>query len=188
MKTTRNKSYNIAILSVLSAITFVMVNTPLGTLQFGLVSFTVAHIPVLVATLLFGLKEGLTMGLIFGLMTMAKAFYMPAGALDMLFQNPLVSVLPRVMIPVTTYYTKQALTKLNPLISNTISVIVGNLTNTFLVFLSIFIFVRPAFEAATGSSVLAVLISILTSAAIFETVIACIITVPIVTRIKINKK
>lgn len=188
MNKTRERNYNLAILGLLTAIMLIMAMTPLGTIPLGVISITIAHIPILLATLMLGLKEGLIMALIFGSLSMLKAITAPEGLLDPLFQNPLISIAPRMMIPITTYYTSKLFSKTSKYISTTVSVIVGNLTNTFFVYLSMYLFVRDKFEALSGKSALATIISLVSTSTLIKTVIVVIITVPIVLRVKVNRK
>lgn len=188
MSTSKQKNYNIAILGLLTAVMLIMGLTPFGTISFGAVSITIAHIPILVATIMLGLKEGLILALMFGVFSMSKAFLAPVGLLDPLFQNPLIAILPRLMIPIMTHIVKLATIKLNKTLSNTLAVIVGNLSNTFFVYLSMYLFVRDKFEAAAGKSALVAIIGLVSTSTFIKTIIVVIITVPIVTRIKLHKR
>lgn len=188
MNKSRERNYNIAILGLLTAIMLIMMLTPFGTLSFGVISITIAHIPILLATLMLGLKEGLTMAFIFGTLSMLKAITAPEALLDPLFQNPLISIVPRLMIPITTYYTAKLFSKANNIIKTTIAVIVGNLTNTFFVYLSMYLFVKDQFEAISGKSAITTILSLISTSTLIKTVIVVLITVPIVLRIKIKPK
>ena len=188
MNRSRERNYRIAILGLLTAIMLIMMVTPFGTLNFGIISITIAHIPILLATLMLGLKEGLIMALIFGSLSMLKAITAPEGILDPLFQNPLISIAPRLMIPITTHYTAKALSKLDNIIKTTIAVIVGNLTNTFFVYLSMYLFVKDQFEAISGKSAITTILGLVSTSTLIKTVIVVIITVPIVLRVKVNRQ
>lgn len=59
------------------------------------VSFTLMHLPVLISAYLFGWKGGAMYGLLFGLVSFYQASANPGGILDPFFQNPVISVLPR---------------------------------------------------------------------------------------------
>lgn len=146
MSKSKDKNFDIAVLGLLTAIMLIMGLTPLGTISFGAISITIAHIPIIVATLLLGFKEGLIMGFIFGAFSMTKAYLAPVGILDPLFQNPLISIAPRMMIPIMTYLTSKLVKRLNKTLGATITVIVGNLSNTFFVYLSMYLFVREALK------------------------------------------
>ena len=180
----------------------VMIYTPLGTISFGMISITVAHIPILIATMMFGLKQGLVLSLIFGSLSMWIAITAPMGIIDPLFQNPLISILPRLLIPVATHFTFVGLKNLNSKISEsnnifkkftsetgraTIAAVIGNLANTFFVYLAIYLFVKDKFEALTGENALTLIVSLISSVTLIQTLIIVFITVPIVTRIKIKR-
>ncbi len=66
--------------------------------------------------------------------------------------------------------------------------IVGNLSNTFFVFLSLYLLVGDKIEAIFNKSALTVIFEIISAVAFFETLFVVLITVPIVTRINLNKK
>lgn len=61
------------------------------------ISFTIIHVVVLLGAMLFGFKEGLLFGFIFGLCSLIKAATMPQAITDPLFVNPLISILPRMI-------------------------------------------------------------------------------------------
>lgn len=81
----------IAIISIMALVPF------LGFIPLGIYSATIITIPVMVYSLLAGLKKGIIMGVSFGILSMIVALMRPSGYFDVFFQNPLVSVLPRVM-------------------------------------------------------------------------------------------
>jgi uncharacterized membrane protein len=88
----------------LGAVSVIMAVTPLGFLPwFGGASLTIMHIPVIIAAVLEGPVAGTIVGLIFGVTSMVKAAVAPIGPLDPLFTNPLVSVLPRLLIGVVSW-------------------------------------------------------------------------------------
>lgn len=186
MNKKRLDSRQIAALGLLTAMTFIMINTVLGTITLGVVSITIAHIPIILATLMLGLKEGLLMALIFGVLTMAKAFT-PMGVLDVLFQNPLVSIAPRMLIPITTFFTYKLLARFSNLLKTATAVVVGSLTNTVFVALALYFIVGGQLEAIIGQSALPVVVSIITSAAIPEAIAVGLICTPIILRIRIYK-
>lgn len=61
------------------------------------VSFTIMHLPVLFGAYLLGWRGGLWFGLLFGMLSFFQALSNPTGLLDPFFQNPLISVLPRLL-------------------------------------------------------------------------------------------
>jgi len=92
----RKNIREIAFYGVLSAILFVLALVPnIGMIQVGPVSITIMHIPVIIAALLFGVKGGLLMGVLFGVLSWFLALTRAATPIDLWFQNPLVAILPR---------------------------------------------------------------------------------------------
>jgi uncharacterized membrane protein len=74
----------------------------------------------------------MVIGLIFGLFSMLQAAIAPTGPTDMWFTNPLVAVLPRILIGLFAWLIYKALSRWQ--VSALITAgIVGSLTNTVLV-------------------------------------------------------
>ena len=82
--------------AMLSAITAVLTFTPIGMIPLPppLLSATTVHLPVILAALV-----GLVVGLVFGLCSFIRAWESGAVGLTLFFRNPLVSVLPRLLVP-----------------------------------------------------------------------------------------
>ena len=89
------------IASMLSAITAVLTFTPIGMIPLPppMPSATMVHIPVLVAALVEGPMVGLLVGLVFGLCSFIRAWETGMVGLTLFFRNPLISVLPRMVVP-----------------------------------------------------------------------------------------
>lgn len=87
--------------AMLSAITAVLVFTPIGMIPLPppLPAVTMVHIPVILAVLVEGPVVGVTVGLVFGLCSLLRAWESGMVGLTIFFRNPLVSVLPRLLIP-----------------------------------------------------------------------------------------
>lgn len=98
--------------AILGAITVVLGLTPLGFIPLGLISITTMHIPVIVAGILEGPFVGGLVGLIFGLSSMLNAVLRPTP-ISFIFLNPIVSVLPRILIGVFSAYVYKFLKKKN---------------------------------------------------------------------------
>lgn len=97
MNTRRKNILSIAIDAFFLAIILLMTYTAIGFIPLGVISITIIHVPVLIGAYLFGHKKGALYGLFFGLVSLLKAIESPSGILDPFFQNPLISVLPRVL-------------------------------------------------------------------------------------------
>lgn len=61
----------------------------------GVITFTLLHLPVLLGASLMGWKRGAVYGLAFGIASWARSLLAATSAFDILFQNPLISILPR---------------------------------------------------------------------------------------------
>lgn len=83
--------------AIFIALIFAMAFTPyLGYIMIGPLSLTTLPIPVILGGFMFGPLGGFIFGLTFGITSLIQAFTTP-GALDVFFQNPLISVLPRAL-------------------------------------------------------------------------------------------
>ena len=100
-----------AIIGVLGAISAVLGMTPLGFIPVGPTRATIMHIPVIIGAIMEGPLVGAIVGLIFGLFSIFQAITNPLPT-SFVFLNPLVSVLPRVLIGITSYYVYDGLKKL----------------------------------------------------------------------------
>ena len=111
-----NHSLNkkLAIIGALGALTVLFGLLPvIGyiRLPWGL-AITLLHIPTILGALIAGPLAGACIGLIFGLTSLYQASQ-SAGGLDILFVNPLISVLPRVLLGLVAAYIFILLTKVN---------------------------------------------------------------------------
>lgn len=108
------KRFNVrkmTIIGVLGAISVVLGMTPLGFIPVGPTRATIMHIPVIIGALMEGPLVGGFVGLIFGLFSIYQAVTMPTPV-SFVFLNPLVSVLPRILIGIVSYYVYNGLRKL----------------------------------------------------------------------------
>lgn len=96
------------IASVLAAITAVLGMTPIGLIPVGPTRATTMHIPVIIGAIMEGPLVGAFVGLIFGLISMFQAITNPTPV-SFVFLNPVVSILPRILIGITSFYIYNAL-------------------------------------------------------------------------------
>lgn len=146
----KNKSRSIALNGILIALMIAMTCTMLAT--GGMAFFPL--IVLVVGSVIAGKWTALILGLTFGLISFASAFVFPSVNAP-LFQNPLVSVLPRVLIGVVMYgvywLSELCFKKINSIRSKPLNVyatkctstalgaIFGVLFNTFFVLLMILV-------------------------------------------------
>lgn len=100
-----------AVIGVLGGISMVLGLTPLGFIPIGPTRATIMHIPVIIGAILEGPIVGAIVGLIFGLFSIFQAVTNPTP-ISFVFLNPLVSVLPRILIGVVSYYVFTGFTKI----------------------------------------------------------------------------
>lgn len=110
----KEKRFNVkkmAIIGVLGAISVVLGMTPLGFIPVGPTRATIMHIPVIIGALMEGPVVGALVGLIFGLSSIFQAMTNPTPV-SFVFLNPLVSIMPRMLIGITSYYVYNGLKSL----------------------------------------------------------------------------
>ena len=120
------------VIGVLSAISIMMSMLPfIGYIPIGPIKATIMHIPVIIGAIIEGPVVGAIIGLIFGLTSLWNAITQPV-LLSPLFYNPLVSVLPRILIGIVAYYVYQGVYKVSKKVyaSGFIAGIIGSLANT----------------------------------------------------------
>ena len=153
-----------------------------GIIQFGKVSITILQIPIIICTIILGLPQGLALAGVFGISTMLQAMSYPPESIDSEFQNPLISVIPRLIIPIVVWLVSKLLNRIanddTPsafIICSGLAAIFGSLANTFFVTLSL-VLVAPQKLGITdtyeGSSILAT--NIIGANAIIEVIISVV--------------
>jgi len=126
--------------SVFAALIIVFTIVPnLGYISTGAVEITTLHIVTILGSVFLGWKYGAVLGGIWGLTCFARAFTNP---LWILFTNPLISVLPRILVGLVAGALFEALskTKWSKILCAGISAAAATLTNTVLVLSSMYIF------------------------------------------------
>ncbi len=132
----RFSARRIAITGILSALSIALNFTPLGFMLIpGLpVQITFMHIPVIIGAIIEGPFVGAFIGLVFGLTSLYTAVQQSALPIAFAFLNPLVSVLPRILIGIVAHYVFKALNNVfkekKQTISIGVSAAAATLTNT----------------------------------------------------------
>lgn len=99
---------NLTTVGILGAIVIMLGLTPLGFIPLGVLTITSLHIPVIIASILEGPVVGGLVGMIFGFFSLFNAMTRP-GPISFVFYNPLISILPRILIGVVTGLVYKAL-------------------------------------------------------------------------------
>ena len=162
-----------------SALVIILGITKLGLIPLGATaSITILHIPVILICMLAGLPEGLFVGATFGILSLIQAAMSPSGALDPFFVNPLVSVLPRMLIAVIAWGLWKAFNLIPHMpktLSAAITSFITTITHTLLVLGSLYIFKAADVREALGGMGYFALVAACGLNAILEAVAATII-------------
>ena len=109
---TSSKTYKLVLSAMLGAIVIVLGVTPLGFIPFGPMKLTILHIPVIIGAIYGGPVVGMTVGLIFGIMSIFQApgdiTFGPVWATGEMKNYLLIGVtaiVPRVLIGLTAALT-----------------------------------------------------------------------------------
>lgn len=181
MQNSKNKTYRIAILGILSAFIIIQTFVPfLGNIPIPPLNPTIIHITVIVAAFVLGTKDGMIVGLVWGLTRMLKAYTLPASPLDLLlWTNPIIAVVPRVLVGLVAGLVYQAfLKKKKEKTGMVVAAVMGSLTNTILVLGFIALFYGTEYASALNvdpSNLLKVLAGIVATNGIGEAVAAGLI-------------
>ena len=129
----QDRTRKIVITGALGAVAILLGLTHWGFIPwFAGISLTIMHVPVIIGAILEGPIVGAGIGLIFGLFSLVQAAVAPSGPGDVVFTNPLISILPRLFIGPVAWLVWTGLKKL-PAFGLIVSGIAGSLTNTILV-------------------------------------------------------
>lgn len=151
----KTKVRRMTITGMLTALSLVLGISGLGYIPVPPFDTTIMHIPVIVGAILEGPIVGGFLGLIFGLTSIFEAIKSPTPV-SFIFLNPLVSVLPRILIGITPWLCIKALTKLKKTsIKVVISTFIGSFTNTIGVLGMIYILYFNEYIKILGVSKLA---------------------------------
>lgn len=71
------KTQNMVLLSLFTAIIFLLAFTPIGIIDLPIMKITILHIPVIVGSIILGPKKGAFLGLIFGACSLIKNTLVP---------------------------------------------------------------------------------------------------------------
>ena len=147
----------ITIVGVLLSISIVLSMTPLGNIPIGALNITTMHIPVIIGAIVEGPLVGVILGAIFGLTSLIRALTTPTLT-NFVLLNPLVSILPRVLIGIIAYFSFKLVLKLskNEVVSGWISAVLASLINTIGVLGMIYMLYADmyakAFQELTGGA------------------------------------
>jgi uncharacterized membrane protein len=155
----------------------------IGFIDIGFTRLTFLLIPVILAAQNDGLLTGITTGAAFGTVSFIKSYTNP-NLTSFCFNNPIVSVLPRVLIGVASYYSFKFFCTLlknvknKTAIASLLSAIIGVLTNTVLVLGLMSLFYGGS---TAGEKTINMIIKGLIVSNSLPELIVCMIAVPAIT-------
>lgn len=186
MKRTKSLTY----LALFMAIEAVLVMVPfLGFIPIGPLRATTLHIPVIIAAIVLGTKEGCLVGLIFGLFsllnntinpTVTSFAFSPFISGNIL--SAVIAIVPRVLIGFVSGEVYRLMKNRFPTAGMFVSSFLGALTNTALVLGGIYLLFGQAYAKALGRSFAALapyFISVISSQSLLEAVVGAIIAVAV---------
>lgn len=107
---TRQKTRKLVVIGMLSGISIFLGLTGLGFINVPPVRATIMHIPVIIGAIVEGPIVGGLIGLVFGLFSMYNAFMAPTPT-SFMFWNPIIALVPRILIGVVSYYVYVSMIK-----------------------------------------------------------------------------
>lgn len=186
-KTTEKRVLSIrqmTMIGMLSAISIFLGLTGLGFIPIPPVKATIMHVPVIIGAIVEGPVVGSLVGLVFGLFSMYQNFTAP-GPTSFIFWNPIIALVPRILIGITAYYIYTFLNnKLkNKSISIGVAAICATLVNTIGVLSLTYIFYLEKYSNVLGinsSTAGAAIAAVGVTNGIPEAIISGVISVPVV--------
>lgn len=171
-------------IGMLSAVSIFLGLTGLGFIPIPPVKATIMHIPVIIGAIVEGPVVGSLVGLVFGLFSMYQNFTAP-GPTSFIFWNPIIALVPRVLIGITAYYIYAFLKNKikNKNISIGTAAICATLVNTIGVLSLTYIFYLERYSNALGidsSTAGAAIAAVGVTNGIPEAIISGVISVPVV--------
>ncbi|MGX6961314.1 ECF transporter S component [Vagococcus xieshaowenii] len=202
-----SKTKDLVLLSIFTAIIFVLSFTPIGYIQLGLIKATIIHVPVIIASILLGPKKGAILGAVFGLTSfisnttapvVSSFVFTPFANLPGETHGSVLSLitcfLPRILVGVIPYYIYQfssRFVKEQKMVNYAISGIAGSLTNTLLVLGSILLLFKDAYakiNEVNTTDLYKIIGGIIFTNGILEAVVAGIIVSLVCRSLMSNKK
>ena len=153
----------LVLLSMFIGIEIVLMSTPLGFIPIGPIKATTLHIPVLILSMVLGVKEGMILGLFFGFSSILTNTFQPSlfsfcfspfysiGEISGNMGSVIIALLPRMMLGVICGMFYKLLSKrINHEVAIGISSAISTLAHTFMVMFFIYIFFGKEYALTAG--------------------------------------
>ncbi|WP_125152957.1 ECF transporter S component [Clostridium rectalis] len=179
-----------AVVGMLSAISILLGITRLGFIPIPPVNATIMHVPVIIGAILEGPVVGGLIGLIFGIFSVINAIMNPTP-LSFVFMNPLVSIIPRIIIGIISYYSYTLISSKFKVLRIGIGAAIGSLFNTIGVLGSMYLIYIERYAKTFNISLPAAkkaIIGLGIANGIPEAILSILITIPVIMAIKKIKR
>lgn len=200
--TQSKKVRRIVLLSMFVGIELVLMTTPLGFVPIGPIKATTLHIPVIVLSILLGVKEGAILGAVFGFSSIMMSTFQPSafsfcfspfysiGELHGNFGSVIIAMVPRICIGLCSGLLYQALSKkTTEHVAIVISSISASLINTILVMSGIWLFFGRAYAQTAGfayETFLHVIKLTICTNGLLEAILAAVVSLAIIKALKMK--
>ena len=174
---------------MLAGITMLLGITGYGFVPLPYMKATILHLPVIIGAIIAGPRAGMVVGLLFGLFSMFQAVTSPV-LLSFAFINPLISILPRVLLGVIAYLLYRFVPAKES-IKIGVSAVITSLCHTMMVMGGIYLLYAKDFALARDipvESVFNMVLGICIANGIPEAIVSGLIVVPIVLVLKKVRK
>jgi len=192
LKNRRLSIRQMTMIGMLSAISIFLRITGLGFIPLPTMRATIMHVPVIIGAIIEGPVVGALVGLVFGLFSMYQNFTAP-GPTSFIFWNPIIAIIPRVLVGIVAYYVYRAL--YNKIKKESISIAIASLlasfTNTAGVLSLAYLFYLEKYSAALGinpDTAAVAIAGIGITNGIPEAIVSSVICVPVIIAISKIKK
>jgi len=135
----KNTTYRLVLLALFAALVLLLGFTPLGLIPLGFINVTILCVPVIVGALSMGQKEGVVLGVCFGMVSAVSALTKPTSLVAPLlsanlFLTMVMCFLPRIAVPVVAcqVYRLVSRSKKRSVKALPFAAAAGSLTNTIL--------------------------------------------------------
>lgn len=181
VKKSRFSIRQLTVVGLLAGITFVLGLTGWGFIPIPPINATILHVPTILGAIVEGPKVGLFVGLLFGGYSLMQSILAP-NIMSFALINPLVSVLPRMLIGPMAYLAYRLLPIKNQAIRIGTGAFVGSATNTILVMFLIYALYGKEYAAIkkiSESDVIGVIMGVVLSHGVPEALLAVAVVTPI---------
>ncbi|BBK75563.1 MULTISPECIES: ECF transporter S component [Clostridium] len=192
LKNRRLSIRQMTMIGMLSAISIFLGITGLGFIPLPTMRATIMHVPVIIGAIIEGPVVGALVGLVFGLFSMYQNFTAP-GPTSFIFWNPIIAIIPRVLVGIVAYYVYRTL--YNKIKKESISIAIASLlasfTNTAGVLSLAYLFYLEKYSAALGinpDTAAVAIAGIGITNGIPEAIVSSVICVPVIIAISKIKK